>query len=534
MEVWTRNSENSPVCQYSNTTGSSPPGLESAFATISPDPEVPYMKPIRRFIPPSWKKFFQGWRRQPRRENSPLSFSPEVFAHSPPASPSLGYPRRTIFVRDESLGSSNMDEEDVKDPLPASATPSKSGKTGLSPASQGGLSTAPPSYEEKLEAYDRKYSYMKSWPGLLRLMGGLELILGGMVFACTAAYIQKDYQWSAIYRDSFMPYNGLTGYGYNYYGPMTPFVLVVASLAWLMTVILLGLSVTMYYRTILLRSHWWPLAEFGLNLLMFLLYMAAAIAYVNDVSRGGLCYSFYAYNPLVAALCRVEGGQIAAVAFLFITTLLYLAGSLVCLKMWKRESARRTEMVVARPSCGQEDLLQKPILAQVTPETPLSKSCQDSPPAGKVTRRVEFSEKVEAPETLSGAIPTGHTPKPHVVPDYLLKYPNIKTADEREKYKAVFNDQYAEYKELYGEVRVALQKFKELQAMMSKLPQHSLDTEEKGRVSAVWKEYRSKKKDPAFLEKQERCDYLARKLAHLKAQIQAYDRETTEGGSIYF
>ncbi|XP_042335864.1 MARVEL domain-containing protein 2-like [Sceloporus undulatus] len=511
---------------------SSSHGLESDFANISPDPEAPYLKPIRRFIPPSWKTFFQRWKQQPWRENSFLTFSPEVISHSPPASPSLECHQRTIFGREESLGISDKDEEDVKEPLPPSVTPPKSGKTGLSPTSQGGLSTAPPSYEEKLEAYDRKYSYMKSWPGLLRLMGGLELILGGMVFACTAAYIQKDYQWSAVYRDSFMPYNGLTGYGYNYYGPMTPFVLVVASLAWLVTVILLGLGVTMYYRTILLHSHWWPLAEFGLNLLMFLLYMAASIAYVNDVSRGGLCYSFYAYNPLIAALCRVEGGQIAAIAFLFLTTLLYLAGSLVCLKMWKHEAARRTEMVVARPY--NEELLQKPILVQVAPETHLSESCHDSPPAGKVTRRVEFSEKVEAPETLSCAIPTGHTPKPHIVPDYLLKYPSIKTAEEREKYKAVFNDQYAEYKELHGEVQTALRKFKELQAMMSKLPHRSLDLEDQGRVSAVWREYKSKKKDPAFLEKQERCAYLARKLAHLKAQIQAYDRETSEEGSIYF
>lgn len=52
---------------------------------------------------------------------------------------------------------------------------------------------------------------------------------------------------------------------------------------------------------------------------------------------------------------------------------------------------------------------------------------------------------------------------------FYRKYPNIQSAEEREKYKAVFNDQYAEYKELYSEVRAALMRFKELDSMMEKI-----------------------------------------------------------------
>ncbi|XP_053228468.1 occludin/ELL domain-containing protein 1 isoform X2 [Podarcis raffonei] len=534
MRTWSENSEKSLGSRSSGGFCSSP-SAKPAFTGTPQDQESSSMKPIRRFIPPSWKNFFHRWQRQPWTETSLLTYAPEDFKHTQFSE----HPQRTTFDG-EGSSTDNGNDGDFKEPLSAPATPLEPGKT-LAAERQGALSSGPPSYKEKLETYDHKYSYMKSWPGLLRLMAGLELILGGMVFACTAAYIQKDYQWSALYGGNSLPYNGVLGggYGYNYYGPMTPFVLVVVSLVWLVTVILLGLGVTMYYRTILLDSHWWPLAEFGLNLVMSLLYMAAAIAYVNDVNRGGLCYSVFANNPLVVALCRVEGGQVAAIAFLFLTMLLYLVGSLVCLRMWSHQAAQKN----ARALVGQMNYeppsrlvsfpssQRKPILLRGTPQQVIDQD--EVTPKEKVARRVEFSEKGGDPEVLNFAIPTGHHPKPHIVPDYVSKYPAIGSRDEREKYKAVFNDQYAEYKELYDEVRTALGKFKELEAMLSKLPRHYQNQKVESRVSTVWRDYQSKKEDPAFLEKQERCEYLKRKLTHIKAQIQAYDQKTSQG-SVYF
>uniref|UniRef100_A0A670ZER7 MARVEL domain containing 2 n=1 Tax=Pseudonaja textilis TaxID=8673 RepID=A0A670ZER7_PSETE len=294
---------------------------------------------------------------------------------------------------------------------------------------------------------------------------------------------------------------GGLGAGFGSYVPMTPFVLVVASLAWLLTVILLALGLTTHYRAILLGSHWWPLAEFALNLSMFLLYLAAGIAYVHDLNRGGLCYSAFAYGPLLTALCRVEGGQVAALTFLFLVPLLYLAGSLVCLQMWRHEAARRRRRLL-------------PPHLRIPPAK--------GRPAGRGSRRVAFSEE-GGPEVLNHAIPVGHNPKPLIVPDYIVRYPAIGSPAEREKYTAIFKDQYVEYQALLREIHARRQRFQELEALMSRLPVRPQSKEIRPSPSTPPFFPPPPPQDPSFLEKQERCDYLRKKLSHLKAQIQTFD-----------
>ncbi|XP_067169166.1 occludin/ELL domain-containing protein 1 [Apteryx mantelli] len=405
---------------------------------------------------------------------------------------------------------------------------------GLEPSVPRGRPAALPDAAGRLEAYGLKYAYMKSWPGLLRVLGGLQLLFGGMVFACVCAYVQRDYRWYG---------SELLADGTHYAGPLTPFVLVVASLAWLLSAILLGLGATTYYRSILLDAGWWPPTEAALNALLFLLYLAAAAAYVNTVTLGGLCYSPLAGGPLLGVFCRMAGGQAAALVFLFITALLYLAASLVCLKMWRHETARRRREMLPAPA----------------PPAARAKRIvfeDEMGPPGRDTGTLAFLSKGEKLEALSCSVPTGLTPQPRTVPDYVepvlapglsippslpfphtdsripgpgRKYPAIRSPWEREQYKAVFCDQYAEYKELHGEVRAALQKFGELDAMMCRLPWHTPSREEQRRVARVWREYTKKKRDSAFLEKQERCDYLKKKLMHIKSQIREYDRATPEG-----
>ncbi|XP_075632617.1 occludin/ELL domain-containing protein 1 isoform X2 [Balearica regulorum gibbericeps] len=161
------------------------------------------------------------------------------------------------------------------------------------------------------------------------------------------------------------------------------------------------------------------------------------------------------------------------------------------------------------------------------PAPPASQGCRASPARA---RHVVFEDEVmsrgrppgRVPPAADGekvgarSVPPGLAPRPRAVPDYVVKFPAIRSPRQREGYKGVFQDQLAEYTELLGEVRGARRRLGELEAAMGRLPRHA-----------------GSRTDLALVEKQQRCEYLKKKLTHIKARIQEYDRDAHDS-AVYF
>ncbi|XP_078097641.1 RNA polymerase II elongation factor ELL2 isoform X2 [Mustelus asterias] len=128
-------------------------------------------------------------------------------------------------------------------------------------------------------------------------------------------------------------------------------------------------------------------------------------------------------------------------------------------------------------------------------------------------------EDVEEHETTNTSATASSTVE---MPDYLLKYTAVMSLEMCQNYRNDFNAEYSEYRDLHARIGNITQQFIQLG---SKIKTLSPGTKEYKMVEdQIFEEYRKfKKTHPTYREEKVRCEYLHRKLAHIKQLILEYD-----------
>ncbi|XP_064222057.1 RNA polymerase II elongation factor ELL3 isoform X2 [Aotus nancymaae] len=115
-------------------------------------------------------------------------------------------------------------------------------------------------------------------------------------------------------------------------------------------------------------------------------------------------------------------------------------------------------------------------------------------------------------------------PSPEDVPDYLLQYRAIHSAEQQHAYEQEFETDYAEYRILHARVGAASQRFIELGAEIKRVQQGT--PEHKVLEDKIVQEYKKfRKRYPGYREEKHRCEYLHQKLSHIKALILEFEEK---------
>ncbi|XP_043533491.1 RNA polymerase II elongation factor ELL isoform X1 [Chiloscyllium plagiosum] len=128
-------------------------------------------------------------------------------------------------------------------------------------------------------------------------------------------------------------------------------------------------------------------------------------------------------------------------------------------------------------------------------------------------------ETIEEHETTNTSATASSTVE---MPDYLLKYTAISSLELYQNYRNDFNAEYSEYRDLHARVGNVTEQFMQLG---SKIKALNPGTEEYKMVEdQIFEEYKKfKKTHPAYREEKVRCEYLHRKLSHIKQLILEFD-----------
>ncbi|XP_076983818.1 RNA polymerase II elongation factor ELL3 isoform X2 [Tamandua tetradactyla] len=133
----------------------------------------------------------------------------------------------------------------------------------------------------------------------------------------------------------------------------------------------------------------------------------------------------------------------------------------------------------------------------------------------------DMGPRLEHSSSVQGG---SESPSPEEVPDYLLQYRAIHTAEQLHAYEQEFETDYAEYRILHARVGAASEKFIELGAEIKRVQQGT--PEHKVLEEKIVQEYKKfKKRYPGYREEKRRCEYLHQKLSHIKGLILEFEEK---------
>ncbi|NXD73540.1 ELL2 factor, partial [Eolophus roseicapillus] len=104
-------------------------------------------------------------------------------------------------------------------------------------------------------------------------------------------------------------------------------------------------------------------------------------------------------------------------------------------------------------------------------------------------------------------------------PDYLTKYTDIVSKEQRESYKGDFYAEYGEYRTLHAWIESITKRFMKFDARRKCLPPESKEYQVKKDESVSSPSYPFQKSTPSYHEQKSRCEYLHSKLSHIKRLV---------------
>nr|CAH7717406.1 unnamed protein product [Callosobruchus chinensis] len=113
-------------------------------------------------------------------------------------------------------------------------------------------------------------------------------------------------------------------------------------------------------------------------------------------------------------------------------------------------------------------------------------------------------------------------------PDFKKQYVTIQDPDQRRRYKADFNADYAEYRDLHGVVEKVSKRFAQLEERLKQTEENS--PKYKDIRKQIYREYTDAKKDTEQQRAKRRFQYLHEKLSHIKRLVHDYDQSIMEAG----